>query len=111
MGDHGQRTKVFSFETAMIIRKYIKKCRRGVGLVELMMALAITASLLTATAVALNATSMAYKVNEEQASLIQATRLVLNRVTSSIRTTKLHSPNDPVLAGQFNAGLVVTDTG
>src|SRR5437016_6556243 len=94
----------------MNLRHY-KTCRSGLGLVELMISLAITASLLTATAVALNGTSMAYKVNEEQASLIQATRLTLNRIVSGIRTTKLHSPHDTTLAASFNAGLIVTDTG
>jgi prepilin-type N-terminal cleavage/methylation domain-containing protein len=96
----------------MIIRNLLKSHRRsGVSLVELLIALAITASLLTATAIALNATSMAYKVNEEQSSLIQTTRLTLNRIVSGVRTTKNHSPVDTVLAGQFNAGFVVTDTG
>ncbi len=85
--------------------------RRGLGMVELMVSLAITSALLTATAVAVNASFKAYEINEEQSSLIQRSRIAMNHVLSVIRTCQAHSPDTTALATQFSSGLVVTDTG
>lgn len=83
--------------------------RRGLGLVELMLALAISACLLTAAAVGFNASFHAYRINQEQGTLLQSARLTMNRLTSEIRRTSLHQPAN--LAGDFAAGKIVADTG
>ena len=73
---------------------------RGVGLVELLVALAISAALLTAVAVATDTSFRAYAVNEEQSNLLQRGRLGLNRLITYIRICKEHQP---VTAGQINS--------
>jgi len=84
--------------------------RRGVGLVEMLISLAIAAALLTATAVALNASAQAYAINQEQASLMQQARVAMHRIVTSIRITHLHAPADAVLAADFADGFTVTGT-
>lgn len=84
--------------------------RRGLGLVELLVSLSIVASLLTATAVAVNAAFKAHEVNQEQAVLISKARVALAFMTSQIRTTKLHAPDDTDLRADFATGQTVTDT-
>lgn len=85
--------------------------RRGVGMVELLIALSISASLLTATAVAVNAAFRAYQVNQEQAVLLSKARVSLAFITTSVRGTKLHAPDTTALRAQFALGQTVTDTG
>jgi prepilin-type N-terminal cleavage/methylation domain-containing protein len=85
--------------------------RRGLTFVELLIALAISAILLTATAVCTDASFRAYQVNQEQSTLIQRARIALNRMTTVIRTTTAHSPDSPVPASLFASGQTVTDTG
>jgi prepilin-type N-terminal cleavage/methylation domain-containing protein len=80
---------------------------RGLGLIELLIALAISAALLTATAVALNASTSAYAINQEQSLLMQQARVALNRMVSTIRTNKDHAPEDANLAAQFASGATV----
>jgi prepilin-type N-terminal cleavage/methylation domain-containing protein len=60
--------------------------RRGFNLVELLIALAIVAALLTATMVALNASFMAYQATTEVASTHTIGRLTMHRMLSLIRT-------------------------
>jgi len=84
--------------------------RRGVGLVELLLALSISALLLTATAVAVDASFKAYANNQEESSLLQQSRMALNRVVTSIRTSDTHAPTDPTLLVDFKAGFKVTGT-
>jgi len=88
----------------------IKIKRRGVGLVELLIALSISALLLTATAVAVDASFKAYANNQEESSLLQQSRMALNRVVTSIRTSDTHAPTDPTLLVDFKAGFKVTGT-
>jgi Tfp pilus assembly protein PilW len=88
-----------------------RRPRRGVGLFELLIALSISATLLTATGVALDASFFSYRVNEEQSSLIQNARLTLNRITTAIRTSKAHQPHSAGLLPAFVSGLTVTDNG
>jgi prepilin-type N-terminal cleavage/methylation domain-containing protein len=88
----------------------IKTKRRGVGLVELLIALSISALLLTATAVAVDASFKAYANNQEESSLLQQSRMALNRVVTSIRTSDTHAPTDPKLLVDFKAGFKVTGT-
>src|SRR5213595_1529027 len=85
--------------------------RRGVGLVELLLALSISAILLTATAVAVDASFKAYAANQEESSLLQQGRMALNRMVTSIRTSDSHAPNDAKLLTDFKSGLKTTGTG
>ena len=87
------------------------RCRSGIGMVEIMISLAITATLLTATAVAINASFDAYEVNQEQATLMQRGRLSLHRLLTTIRTTREHCPADDELAADFATGKLVADAG
>lgn len=61
------------------------RLRRGFNLVELLIALAITAALLTATIVALNASFMAYQATTEVASTHSIGRLTMHRLMSMVR--------------------------
>ncbi|MCP3905504.1 MAG: prepilin-type N-terminal cleavage/methylation domain-containing protein [Planctomycetes bacterium] len=60
--------------------------RRGFNLVELLMALAISAALLSATMVSLDASFMAYQTTTEVASTHTIGRLAINRMLTLIRT-------------------------
>ena len=60
--------------------------RRGLNLVEMLVALAISSALLTATLVALQASFIAYQATTEQASTHTVSRLVLDRMLTLIRT-------------------------
>lgn len=86
----------------------IRRRRRGVGLVELLVALAICAALLTAVAVAVDASFTAYGENQTQAQLLQRARMVMNRITTYIRGTTQHLPDDDEAQDDFQAGLVTT---
>ena len=61
--------------------------RRGFTIVEMLMALTILAILLSAVAVAMHASLKNYGENTKIAELTQASRVVLNRMMSEIRTT------------------------
>jgi type II secretory pathway pseudopilin PulG len=67
----------------------------GLSLVELLLALAISAMLLTATMVALDASFKAYADAAEQASSQAATRMVTQRLITMIRTSTAHGPLEP----------------
>lgn len=60
--------------------------RRGFSLVEMLIALAISSMLLTATLGALDAAWRSYKVTTESASTHVVTRIVISRMLSLIRT-------------------------
>ena len=62
------------------------RSRRGFNLVELLIALSISAALLTATMVALDASFMAYQSTTEVASTHTVGRLAMHRMLSLIRT-------------------------
>jgi Tfp pilus assembly protein PilE len=89
----------------MNVRRYT---RSGLALVELLISLAITATLLTATAIALDASIQAYQINCQQATVLQMERVAMNRIISTIRRSKLHAPENASLAGQFAGGATVT---
>lgn len=59
--------------------------RRGFSLVEMLIALAISAALLTATLFALNVSFMAYQATTDQASTHAVGRLVVHRLMAMIR--------------------------
>jgi prepilin-type N-terminal cleavage/methylation domain-containing protein len=66
--------------------------RRGFNLVELLIALAITAALLSATMVALQASFMAYQSTTEQASTNVIMRLIAERIRASTRIAQEYGP-------------------
>lgn len=65
---------------------------RGLSLVELLIALAITAMLLTATMVAIDASFHAYAAAAESASTQTATRMTIHRLLTLVRTGTAHGP-------------------
>jgi Tfp pilus assembly protein PilW len=88
-----------------------RKFRRGLGLAELMVALSISAALLTATAFALDTAVKAYRINLQQAALLQNARTAMNRILTTIRRAKLHAPDSPALRAQFAGNTTVTGSG
>lgn len=80
-------------ETPRRSRRSIRsRSRRGFNLVELLLGLAISAALLTATMVALDASFMAYQTTTEVASTHTVGRLVLHRILTLIRTGTEFAP-------------------
>lgn len=65
---------------------------RGFSLIEMLIALAISAALLTCTMVALNASFMAYQATTEVASTHTIGRLVMHRMLALIRTGQDFGP-------------------
>ncbi|MCG8511438.1 MAG: hypothetical protein MI741_19665, partial [Rhodospirillales bacterium] len=59
---------------------------------ELLISLAITAMLLTATMVAIDASFKAYAAAAETASTQTATRMIVNRLLAMVRTSSAHGP-------------------
>jgi prepilin-type N-terminal cleavage/methylation domain-containing protein len=84
--------------------------RHGVGLIELLVALAISAALLTAVAVATDASFKAYGINETQAQLMERSRLAMNRILTYIRSTNQHLPDDDASQTKFQSGLITQCT-
>jgi len=74
-----------------------KRYHRGFTIVELLIALAITAILLTAIAVAFNASIINYTENQNIFKAINSARQALSRITTEVRTAKMVVPdnNDP----------------
>lgn len=79
--------------------------RRGFNLIELLMALAITAALLTATLVALNASYIAYQQTTRSASTHTISRLAMDRMLTLIRTGEEFGP----LPGNPNDSIQQSD--
>ena len=75
-----------------------RRRRRGFNLVELLIAMAISATLLTATMMALDASFMAYQTTTEVASTHTISRLTLHRILTLIRTGRdfAPKPDNPV---------------
>ncbi len=73
-------------------RRHAGTMRRGFNLVEMLIALGITAALLAATMVALDASFMAYQRTTEVASTHTIGRLVLLRMLTLIRTGQDFGP-------------------
>lgn len=66
--------------------------RRGFSLIELLIALTITATLMTATLTALDASFKGYKVTTDGASTHVVSRVVMHRITSLVRTGDQFGP-------------------
>jgi prepilin-type N-terminal cleavage/methylation domain-containing protein len=96
-------------KSSFIIGKSGQRRCRGLSLVEMLVSLAITALLLTATMVAIDASFKAYAVAAESASTQTSTRLVTNRLMTMIRTNYAHGPIYPdTLNGVVLDGDTVT---
>ncbi len=78
-------------------RPMSRSIRRGFNIIELLIALAITAALLGATMVALNASFVAYQMTTEEASTHTIARLTMNRILALIRSGEDFGPfpDDP----------------
>ncbi len=75
----------------------------GVTLVEVLLALTITAMLLTAIGMALSTLIRAHRINEQNTITMTKARLVLNTMLHRIRMTGAHEPHDPALLDRFKA--------
>jgi prepilin-type N-terminal cleavage/methylation domain-containing protein len=82
---------------------------KGFGLIELLVALSISAALLVATGMAVHASLMAYQVNQEQATLMNRCRITLYRMLGDIRCTMLHQPLHHL--SDFQNGQIIDDNG
>jgi prepilin-type N-terminal cleavage/methylation domain-containing protein len=80
--------------------------QRAMSLVELLIALAITALLLTATMVAIDASFQAYAAAAQTASTQTATRMVVHRLLTLVRTSTAHGPLLEVASGPMPVTLV-----
>lgn len=89
------------------LRRHRQLWRSGLGMAELLIALAISAALLVAAAAAFSASTQAYKINQEQSLLMQQARIALHRIATTIRTNQAHAPEDSDLATQFAGGQTV----
>lgn len=76
-------------------RRKLDRRGRGLSLVEVLIALAITSVLLTATMVALDASFRSYATATDQAASQAGTRMVVNRLLTLIRTSSAHGPLEP----------------
>jgi len=65
---------------------------KGLSLVELLIALTITAMLMTATMVAIDASFYAYANAAEQASSQATTRMITHRINTMVRNSTAHGP-------------------
>ncbi|MHC4457888.1 MAG: prepilin-type N-terminal cleavage/methylation domain-containing protein [Planctomycetota bacterium] len=72
-----------------------KKYQCGFTIIELLVALAITAILLTAVAVAFNASVISYRQNEDIFKTINSARQALFRITNQVRTADAVDPCAP----------------
>ncbi len=72
--------------------RFARRVRRGFNLIEMLIALAITAALMAAVMVALDASFMAYQATTEVASTQTIGRLALNRMLTLIRTGQDFGP-------------------
>lgn len=75
-------------------RRAAGRCR-GLSLIEVLVTLPIVAMLLTATMVAIDASFKAYGSAAEQAATQAATRMVVHRLLTLIRTSTAHGPLEP----------------
>jgi Tfp pilus assembly protein PilW len=71
------------------------RCKYGFCIAELLIVLAITGILLAAVAVALNASIINYRENEDIFKAVNSARQALSRVTSQLRTGHWVNPSEP----------------
>ena len=82
----------------------------GISLIEALIALAITAILLTATMVAVDASFKSYADAAEQASTQASTRMIVHRLMQWIRTGASHAPvgDSDIAASSYTPASVRT---
>lgn len=74
-----------------------RQTKPGFTVAEMLLALAVSAMLLTAIATAMHASLLSYKENEQIAAATQTARAVLNRMTRDIRTARAVSHTGDLL--------------
>lgn len=89
-------------------RKTHPRSRRGFSLAEVLIALTITATLLTATMAALDASFKSYKANSESAATNVVARIIMQRVTGMIRTGESFGPYpaNPILTPNIQSNWI-----
>ncbi len=97
-------------------RRMNTRARRAFNMIELLIALAISAVLLTATLVALNASYTAYQRTTREASTHTVSRLAMDRILTLIRTGDYFgplpaNPNDSLLTSNLIEVVTVDDDG
>jgi prepilin-type N-terminal cleavage/methylation domain-containing protein len=82
--------------------------RRGFSLIEVLIALTITATLLSATMAALDASFKSYKANSESAATNMVARIVMQRLTGMIRTGESFGPYpaNPILTPNIESNWI-----
>ncbi|MDF1808091.1 MAG: prepilin-type N-terminal cleavage/methylation domain-containing protein [Phycisphaerales bacterium] len=87
---------------------HFKKSRRAFSMVEVLISLTISATLLTATLAALNASFIGYKVTTEGASTNVVARIVMQRLTAMIRTGDSFGPYpvNPILTPELESNWI-----
>lgn len=113
IGGHGGAEQSVTARMTARPRSRFRSTRRAAGLsiVELLMALAITAMLLTATMAAVSASFRAYADASQQASAQAGSRLVMHRLIMLVRTSTAHGPlaaDNTVSPAATVAGNVIT---
>ena len=73
-------------------RRRVRRIRRGFNLIEMLIALGITAALMAAVMVALDASFMAYQATTEMASSQIVSRLAMHKMLTLIRTGQDFGP-------------------
>jgi len=71
------------------------KYKNAFSIPELLIALAITAMLMVAVAVAFSASMMSYRQNEDLFKVVNSARQALYRITTQLRTATAVEPNEP----------------
>lgn len=86
----------------------IRRARAGFSMVEVLISLAITSTLLTATMAALNTSFKGYQVTSEGASTNVVARIVMQRLTAMIRTGDSFGPYpvNPILTPEIESDYI-----
>ncbi|MCA9275858.1 MAG: prepilin-type N-terminal cleavage/methylation domain-containing protein [Phycisphaerales bacterium] len=90
------------------MRRARKTTRRGFSMIEVLISLTITATLLTATMAALNTSFKSYQVTSEGASTNVVARIVMQRLTAMIRTGDSFGPYpvNPILTPELTSDYI-----
>lgn len=90
------------------MRRAYDTTRRGFSMIEVLISLTITATLLTATMAALNTSFKSYQVTSEGASTNVVARIVMQRLTAMIRTGDSFGPYpvNPILTPELTSDYI-----
>lgn len=90
------------------MQRATKTSRRGFSMVEVLISLTISATLLTATMAALNSSFKGYEVTSEGASTNVVARIVMQRLTAMIRTGDSFGPYpvNPILTPELESNYI-----